>query len=106
MAAHSWHFHFLEKTILLVTSVYLKYFGILITKGASGHRIADRVRDVNPQATQERLKGNGKENFYNFESISPLFPFVGPSHSVFVTYQAHLRIVNICEMFSMCQVLC
>lgn len=66
------HFHFLEKTILLVISVYLKYFSIIITKGASGHRATDRVRDVSPQATWDRLK----RNFYNFENISLLFPFV------------------------------
>lgn len=66
------HFHFLEKTIFLVISVYLKYFSIIITKGASGHRATDRVRDVSPQATWDRLK----RNFYNFENISLLFPFV------------------------------
>lgn len=30
------HFHFLEKTILLVISLDLKYFSIIITKGAKG----------------------------------------------------------------------
>ena len=29
------HFHFLEKTILLVISVHLNYFSIISTKGAS-----------------------------------------------------------------------
>lgn len=71
-------------------------------KGASGHKATDRARDVSPQATWGRLK----RNFYNFENISLLFPRVSPKHTVFITYQKHLMIVNICGMLSMCQVLC
>lgn len=96
------YFHFLEKTILLVISVYLKYFRIIITKGTSGHRAKDRARDVNPQATWDRLK----RNFYNFENISLLFPLVSPNHTVFITYQKTLTTVNVCGMLSMCQALC
>lgn len=95
------HFHFLEKTILLVISLYLKYFGIIITKGASGHRATDRARDVNPQVTWDILK----RNFYNFENISLLFPLVSPNHTVFITYQKHLMTVNVCGTLSMCQAL-
>lgn len=92
----------LRKIIFLVISVYLNYFRIIIMKGASGHKATDRARDVSPQATWGRLK----RNFYNFENISLLFPLVSPKHTVFITYQKHLMIVNICGMLSMCQVLC
>lgn len=96
------HSHFLEKNILLVISVYLKYFSIIISKGASGHRAKHRARDVNPQATWDRLK----RNFYNYENISLLFPLLSPNHTVFISYQKHLTIVNVCGMLSMCQALC
>lgn len=96
------HFHFLEKTILLAISVHLKYFGIISTKGASGHRARDRARDINPQATWDRLK----RNFYSFANISLLFPLVSPSHAVFITYQKHLMIVNVCGMLSVLQAPC
>lgn len=93
--------HFLGKAIFPVISVYLKYFSIIIIKGASGHRATDRARDVRPQSTWDGLK----KFFYNFENISLLFPLASPKHTVFITYQKHLIIVNICEMHSMCQAL-
>lgn len=89
------NFHFLEKTILLVISVYLKYFSIIITEGTSGHRAKNGARDVNPQATWDRLK----RNFYNFENISLLFPLVSPNHTVFLTYQKTLTKLMFAECF-------
>lgn len=91
----------LGKPFFLVISVYLKYFSIIIIKGASGHRATDRARDVSPQSTRDRLK----KFFYNFENISLLFPLVSPKHTVFITYPKYLIIVNICGMHSMCQAL-
>lgn len=96
------YFDFLEKTTLLVILVYLKYFSIIITEGTSGHRAKDRARDVNPQTTRDRLK----RNFYNSENISLLFPLVSPNHTVFITYQKTLMMVNVCGMLSTCQALC
>lgn len=40
-----------------------------------------------------------KENFYDSESILPLFPFVSPNHPVFTAYQIPLRRVNIVQRF-------
>lgn len=41
-----------------------------------------------------------KENFYDSESILPLFPFVSPNHPVFTAYQIPLRRVKLCSAFA------
>lgn len=91
-----------EKHFASYFSLFKVFQYHIISTGASGHRAKHRARDVNPQATWDRLK----RNFYNYENISLLFPLLSPNHTVFISYQKHLTIVNVCGMLSMCQTLC